>query len=82
MLDHALSTLKETEKPIVHSVRGYHYRWPGWIKRMENKMFYGNSWAGVTIDGFIEQLNECIRWYGEKRIKLSLRGMSPLDYRK
>ena len=32
MLDNAISTLKETEKPIVHSDRGSHYRWPGWIK--------------------------------------------------
>lgn len=45
-------------------------------------MFYSYSWTGVTIDGFIEQLNEYIRWYGEKRIKLSLGGMNPLDYRK
>lgn len=35
MLDNAISTLKETEKPIVHSGHGCHYRWPGWIKRME-----------------------------------------------
>jgi transposase InsO family protein len=45
-------------------------------------MFYGYSWAGVTIDQFIEQLDEYIRWYGEKRIKISLGGMSPLNYRK
>lgn len=110
MLDNAISTLKETEKPVVHSDRGCHYRWPGWIKRMENtrltrsmskkgcspdnsacegffgrlknEMFYGYSWAGVTIDDFIDKLNEYIRWYGEKRIKLSLGGMSPLGYRK
>lgn len=35
MLDGAVSRLKETEHPIVHSDRGCHYRWPGWISRME-----------------------------------------------
>jgi transposase InsO family protein/transposase-like protein len=34
MLDKAISTLPEGEKPIVHSDRGGHYRWPGWIDRM------------------------------------------------
>ena len=35
MLDQAIATLKDGEKPIVHSDRGCHYRWPGWIDRME-----------------------------------------------
>lgn len=109
MLDESISILKEDERPIIHTDRGCHYRWPGWIERMEkahltrsmskkgcspdnsacegffgrlkNEMFYGYSWADVTIDEFIEQLNIYIKWYAEKRIKLSLGGMSPLDYR-
>ena len=36
MLDNAIGTLKESEHPIIHSDRGAHYRWPGWIERMEN----------------------------------------------
>lgn len=35
MLDQAISQLGEGEHPIVHSDRGGHYRWPGWIRRME-----------------------------------------------
>jgi len=35
MLDKAVLTLKDNEHPIVHSDRGSHYRWPGWIQRME-----------------------------------------------
>ena len=35
MLDEAISLLKEKEHPIIHSDRGSHYRWPGWIERME-----------------------------------------------
>ena len=34
MLDKAIYQLKNEEKPIVHSDRGAHYRWPGWIDRM------------------------------------------------
>lgn len=35
MLERAITTLKEDEKPIVHSDRGGHYRWPGWIDLMD-----------------------------------------------
>ncbi|NLZ74177.1 MAG: IS3 family transposase, partial [Bacteroidales bacterium] len=35
MLDDAISFLGESEKPIIHSDRGCHYRWPGWIERTE-----------------------------------------------
>ncbi len=45
-------------------------------------MFYGYSWKEVTIKQFIEILDEYLRWYAEKRIKISLGGMSPLTYRK
>ena len=34
MLDEAIALLKE-EHPIVHSDRGGHYRWTGWIDRMK-----------------------------------------------
>ncbi len=110
MLDDAISILKENEHPIVHSDRGCHYRWPGWIERMtnaglirsmskkgcspdnsacegffgrlKNEMFYGRSWAGVTIEQFIETLNSYMKWYNEKRIKISLGAISPIDYRR
>ena len=34
MLDAAISGLREGERPVLHSDRGGHYRWPGWIQRM------------------------------------------------
>lgn len=110
MLDVAIATLKEDEKPLVHSDRGAHYRWPGWIERMtaagltrsmskkgcspdnsacegffgrlKNEMFYGRKWNGVTIDEFIDSLDNYIKWYANKRIKVSLGGLSPIQYRK
>jgi putative transposase len=109
MLDLAVTSLGPTECPVVHSDRGSHYRWPGWIERMTNagltrsmskkgctpdnaacegffgrlksEMYYNRSWRGVSVERFIEQVDEYIRWYNEKRIKLSLEGMSPVEYR-
>lgn len=110
MLDDAIATLCTDEKPLVHSDRGAHYRWPGWIERMDkaeltrsmskkgcspdnsacegffgrlkNEMFYNRSWSGVSIDEFIDILHQYIHWYAEKRRKLSLGGLSPIEYRK
>ncbi len=36
MLEQAIKTLKLGEHPIIHSDRGCHYRWPDWIKIMED----------------------------------------------
>jgi transposase InsO family protein len=110
MLDDAVASLQHGERPIVHTDRGCHYRWPGWISRMEeagltrsmskkgcspdnaacegffgrikNEMFYDRSWAGVTIDRFIDELDSYLRWYNEERVKISLEAKSPKAYRK
>ena len=39
MLDDAAKLLSVGEKPIIHSDKGVHYRWPGWIDRMEKNGF-------------------------------------------
>jgi len=97
------------EKPIVHSDRGGHYRWPGWLSRvgraslirsmsrkacspdnaacegffgrLKTEMFYPRDWRSTTIAQFIEALDVYIRWYNEKRIKISLGYLSPIEYR-
>lgn len=109
MLDLAIDTLRDGVCPIIHSDRGCHYRWPGWIERIKksalvqsmsrkgcspdnsacegffgrvkNEMFYNRSWTGVSIDSFIETLTRYLHWYNNKRIKMSLGGMSPTQYR-
>ena len=35
MLDDVIANLGANSKPIIHTDRGCHYRWPGWIERME-----------------------------------------------
>ena len=54
----------------------------GFFGRLKVEMFYGREWADVSIPDFIDKLDEYMHWYGEKRIKMSLGGMSPLSYRK
>ena len=109
MLDEAVLVLGEDEHPIIHSDRGCHYRWPGWIERMDrfhlirsmskkacspdnsacegffgrlkNEMFYGRSWAGVSLEDFICAIDDYIHWYNERRIKKSLGYLSPAEYR-
>ncbi len=110
MLDDAICNLTDGEHPIIHSDRGCHYRWPGWVSRMENagltrsmskkgcspdnsacegffgrlknEMFYCRSWKDVSVNQFIDKLDNYLRWYNEKRIKMSLGAMSPVDYRR
>ena len=109
MLDQALVNLPAGHRPILHSDRGCHYRWPGWICRMQqaglirsmsrkgcspdnaacegffgrlkNEMFYSRSWMDSSGEEFIHELAEYIQWYNSKRIKCSLGGRSPLEYR-
>lgn len=110
MLDDAIATLPDTAHPLVHTDRGCHYRWPGWIERMnraqlvrsmskkgcspdnsacegffgrmKNEMFYHRSWLGYTLSEFIHEVNRYMMWYRDKRIKLSLGAMSPIEFRK
>ena len=110
MLDTAILSLAEDENPIVHSDRGAHYRWPGWISRMKdahltrsmskkgcspdnaacegffgrlkNGMYYNRNWIDTSIEDFIIELDSYIRWYNNKRIKIALGGLSPIEFRK
>lgn len=54
----------------------------GFFGRLKNEMFYNRSWYRVSIDTFINEVDSYMRWYNEKRIKISLGGMSPLQYRR
>lgn len=54
----------------------------GLFGRLKNEMFYNRDWTGVSIREFIDILNEYLIWYNERRIKISLGNMSPLEYRR
>lgn len=53
----------------------------GFFGRLKTEMFYNRSWEGVTMEQFIELVDEYIQWYNAQRIKLSLGGLSPVEYR-
>jgi len=53
----------------------------GFFGRLKNEMFYNRSWQGVSVEQFINELDSYLIWYNEKRIKISLGAMSPVDYR-
>lgn len=54
----------------------------GFFGRLKNELFYNRSWSTVTIQEFMDILDQDIHLYAEKRIKVSLGGMSPIQYRK
>ena len=110
MLDAAIETVATSAmKPVIHSDRGAHYRWPGWLQRMhkaklirsmsrkgcspdnaacegffgrlKTELFYPRDWQNTTVDQFIQTVDSYIRWYNEKRIKISLGSLSPVEYR-
>jgi transposase InsO family protein len=54
MLEEAIRGLSDGEHPIVHSDRGCHYRWPGWISRMESAgLTRSMSKKGCTPDNSV-----------------------------
>ncbi len=110
MLDAAIGTVVDgEERPIIHSDRGAHYRWPGWLTRiseakldsldvpkgmlarqrrvrsvfgwLKTELFYPRDGKAITIEQFVTEVDAYIRWYNEKRIKISLGSLSPVEYR-
>jgi putative transposase len=62
MLDDLLNQLREDEYPIIHTDCGCHYRWPGWIDRMEKRRLKrsmskkGCSPDNAACEGFFGRL--------------------------
>jgi putative transposase len=56
-------------------------RMEGFFGTMKTEMFYGRDWEGVTLDELAARIDAYIERHNTKRIKRSLGGMSPLEYR-
>ena len=109
-LSEAIKSLGDSGlKPIIHSDRGCHYRWPGWIQitednglvrsmskkgcspdnsacegffgRMKTECFYNHSLEDLSLEEFKIYMNRYIQWYNNDRIKNTLGGLSPVQYR-
>lgn len=48
---------------------------------LKTELFYSRDWQTVSTDQFIEVVDSYIRWYNEKRIKISLGALSPIECR-
>ena len=53
----------------------------GFFGLLKTELFYPQNWQATTIEQFIQFVDTYIRWYNEKRIKISLGSLSPLEYR-
>ncbi len=46
--------------------------------KMKNEMFYGHEYEFETLQQLKEAMEEYIRYYNEERIKVKLKGLTPL----
>ncbi|AOF94486.1 integrase core domain protein (plasmid) [Sinorhizobium sp. RAC02] len=53
----------------------------GFFGRKKKEFFYPRDWRATTIEQFVREVDAYIHWYNEKRIKLSLGALSPIEYR-
>lgn len=109
MLKKAIEHLTDDSKPILHTDRGVHYRWPSWIQiveeaglirsmskkacspdnaacegffgRLKNEMYFDKAWERQSTAQLMSAIDEYIKWYNNHRIKMSLGGKSPVQYR-
>lgn len=54
----------------------------GFFGRLKTEFSYPCDWRAFTLAQFIDAVDAYIHWYNETRIKLSLGGRSPIEYRR
>lgn len=107
MLKKALSRLRSSDRPMLHSDQGWHYRMPAYQRQLreshlvqsmsrkgncldnaamesffavlKTEFFYLNKFS--SVDELRKGLADYIRYYNHDRIKLKLKGLSPVQYR-
>ena len=77
MLEDAMGTLLPSEHPLVHTDRGCHYRWTGWIERMQaagltrSMSKKGCSPDNAACEGFFGRLKNEM-FYGRSWVGVSM----------
>ena len=77
MLEDAIGTLLPSEHPLVHTDRGCHYRWTGWIERMQaagltrSMSKKGCSPDNAACEGFFGRLKNEM-FYGRAWVGVSM----------
>lgn len=54
----------------------------GFFGRMKVEMFYGEDWSRATLADLAREIDAYMCWYNSDRIKLSLDGLSPVQFRR
>jgi transposase InsO family protein/transposase-like protein len=54
----------------------------GLFGRLKVEMYFGEDWDKRTLAELRKAVDEYLHWYNEERIKVSLGGLSPLQYRR
>ena len=107
MLKKAFARLGPDDQPLLHSDQGWHYRMPGYQKRLAKRTITqsmsrkGNCLDNAAMESFFGTLKaeffhlgrfdsiaeleaglqRYIHYYNHERIKLKLKGLSPVQYR-
>lgn len=67
MLDAAIDTVaSSSERPVVHSDRGAHYRWPGWLTRISG----ANLVRSMSRKGYSPDNAACEGFFGRLKTEL------------
>lgn len=48
---------------------------------MKREMFYGHEYEFETVEELVKAMIEYIEYYNTKRIKIKLKGLTPVQYR-
>ena len=54
----------------------------GFFGRIKNEMFHERDWRDVSLRKFMQILDDYLHWYASERIKITLGGLSPEDFRR
>ncbi|MFD2821623.1 MULTISPECIES: IS3 family transposase [Alteromonadaceae] len=53
----------------------------GFFGRLKTEFFYPRDWSNSTLEHLMAEIDNYIKWYNLKRIKISLGAKSPIEYR-
>ena len=107
MLKKALTRLGPSDRPMLHSDQGWHYRMPAFQRQLRERQLVqsmsrkGNCYDNAAMESFFAVLKseffylnkfdsvdalrdglvDYIHYYNHDRIKLKLKGLSPVQYR-
>ena len=80
MLDKAFKSVPNTQGIILHSDQGWQYQMKQYQVLLEKtEIYFGKNYK--TVEDLVAAISKYIHYYNNKRIKLRLNGLSPIQYR-